>query len=98
MWSESSQPAKKTDFGLRLLYYDGLKALPTTDKWGIQDETGLVYYKNSYPRFYSYGKQRRRIQFTFFEDTEYANGLFETYYRNKHKIIDDSRIYKPKFT
>ena len=48
---------RKTDFGLRLLYYDGLKALPTTDKWGIQDETGLVYYKNSYPRFYSYGNK-----------------------------------------
>ena len=95
MWSESSQPAKKTDFGLRLLYYDGLKALPTTDKWGIQDETGLVYYKNSYPRFYSYGNKEGEYNLLF-EDTEYASGLFETYYRNKHKIIDESRIYKPK--
>jgi hypothetical protein len=96
MWKEQVPNKISTDFGQRLLIYDGVKIAPNGVPWTQYvriDNGGYVTYDSFYfPRFYFAGNKVGDFNLSF-QDTFNASGLFQRYFRNKHKVVDDSRVF-----
>ena len=101
MWAGITQPPKSTAFAPRMLYYDGTITLsPSSDSWVLSQEDKMVTVITTalttttfyfYPRFYSYGNSAADKNYLY-EDTDFASGLWQRFFRNKHKKINDSRL------
>lgn len=94
LWASADLPNKKTGFEPRILYYDGVKALPAGEFWAYGFEPNLADRRDDYPRFLSYDDTEVNEKNLFFNNNGLSYGLFHKFYRNTHKIIDDSRIIK----
>lgn len=94
LWASPDLPNKKTGFEPRILYYDGVKALPAGEFWSYGFEANLSERRDTYPRFFSYDDLATNTNNLYFNDNGVSYGLFQKYYKNTHKIIDDSRLIK----
>lgn len=79
-------PDLSFDFNMRLFYWHGVKNL-TSGLWFFEG-TG----RSDYPYFYFIDEQLTDNYGLSFGDLNKSNGLFERYYRNLHRVIDDGRL------
>jgi hypothetical protein len=93
MWNKIQEfpdfaiPRLKTKFAPRILFYDGVYTLPFGQKWTF-DST----IRTDMPRMYSVNEQDVNDNSLYFNTTRRSHGLFEKYYRNTHKILNESKI------
>lgn len=80
-------PTWNTDYVPRILFYDGVKAMETGEEWIWENAI-----RTDYPRMYSFNNLEDNNNTVHFNDTLRSNGLFERYYRNTFKQIDEGRI------
>ena len=84
---EETSPDWTTAFGLRILYYDGIKTLPTGESWLFSGTK-----RTTYPYFYSVRDDIENDNSLYYNDTVKSVGLFNKYYNNLHITIDDGRL------
>jgi hypothetical protein len=80
-------PEYSTKFGHRILYYNGVQSLGSSNTWTWEGTA-----RTDFPEFYSVDEVNDNDNSLYFNDTLRSNGLFEKYYRNMHKTINEGRI------
>jgi len=103
MWQEVEEdeilPEFSTDFEHRLLYYNGRTSLTAADRgWFNVDFQGDGFglpdsqRRSIYPYMYSVDVVNDNDNSLYFNTTRRSHGLWEKFYRNEHKVIDDGRL------
>lgn len=107
IWSDKSLPSRSQKFERRILYYAGTKTVPNNGYWKMNLQ-GDIATQNSnpnstpsaygekrtvYPFFYSYDDSAVNSNNVLYSDMHYSSGLFEKYFRNSQKIIDEGRQF-----
>lgn len=101
MWSDAQLPPSSTKFLPRILFYDGVKSLPSGETWKF-NQYGTVSWqaanltagiRTDYPRFFSYDDSAVNNNNLFFQDRTYSSGLFQKHFRNAQNSINDGRNF-----
>lgn len=91
MWKEEANlnapPEFSTDFNFRILYYAGVTNCQSGETW---NDAGTE--RSDYPYMYFYNVTTEDDNNLKFDDTRRNSGLYEKYYRNRIKYLNDSRL------
>lgn len=91
LWNDmpmNELPDKSTDFNTRILYYAGITANVTDEEWIFEGTT-----RTDYPRMIFYDEVNDNDENLMFKTLRRSHGLFEKYYRNSQKILNEGRIF-----
>jgi hypothetical protein len=95
MWNENplnEVPSKNTQYKTRYLYYDGVQPMNAGESWRWTNITRI-----DYPRFLFYDEVNDNDTNLMFRTLRRSHGLFEKYYRNSTKILNEGRLFVGKF-
>jgi hypothetical protein len=95
MWNDTplnELPARSTDYNPRILYYAGVTANATNESWEWE---GTV--RTDYPRMIFYDEINDNDENLMFKTLRRSHGLFEKYYRNSQKILNEGRVFTGLF-
>ena len=95
MWKDlptNELPDKSTDFQPRILFYDGVQSNATDESWIWEGTT-----RTDFPRMYFYDEVNDNDNNLMFKTLRRSHGLFEKYYRNSQKLLNEGRIFVGSF-
>ncbi len=101
MWSDVSLPPQSTKFEPRILFYNGIKQLPTGEYWKFtkfgniswQQAFPFAGIRSDYPSFTFFDESQPNENNLMYCDSVYSSGLFQKHFRNGQKTIDNGRQY-----
>ncbi len=82
----------RTEFNTRILFYEGIKAMPAGEEWIFDVDT-----RTDYPYMYSVDETAVNNNSLYFNSVNTSLGLFDRFYRNTHKIYNEGRIVDARF-
>ena len=101
MWSDTVLPKRSTKTLPRILFYDGVKNLPSGEQWKF-NQSGYWFWvlsnplagiRTTYPSFYMYSNTSENDNNLMYCDETYSSGLFQKHFRNAQNVMDDGRLY-----
>jgi len=101
MWSDITLPPKTSKFMSRVLYYRGVKNLPSGESWRFNNVGTYDYqianpsntYRTTWPEFIFYDNKANNDFNLMYGDNDYSYGLYNKWWRTSHKIKSDGRKY-----
>lgn len=111
MWNDVSLPKRSQKFLPRILFYDGQKTLPNNGYWRMNIKGTIDHQTNNpitnpiapsgrrstYPHFYSFDDSQANDNNLMYDDRYYSSGLYEKYFRNAQKILDEGKQFQMSF-
>lgn len=102
MWSDVTIPPQTTKFEPRILVYRGKKSLPAGESWRFNQFGTIIWQtanptlgiRTDYPSFCSYDDSGPNDNNLLYCDRVYSSGVFQKYFRNAQKTLDDGRQWQ----